>query len=343
MKTEAALQALIEQRDLSADEMRAVMREIMSGDATSAQIAGFLVALRCKGESAVELAAATEVMRELSDKVEIADREHLVDTCGTGGDGSCTFNISTASALVAAAAGAKVAKHGNRSVSSSCGSADVLEALGANVNSTPSQISECVNKIGVGFMFAPNHHRAMKFAAPVRRELKVRTMFNLLGPMTNPASAPNQVVGVFQRNLVAKFIQVLQMLGSRHVLVVHGADGLDEISVAGETLVAELRNGKVNEYKIHPGDFGIKTSRLDAIRVNDATESKAMLLSVLNNEPGAARDIVVMNSGAAIYAAGVTQTIALGIERAREAIESGAARSKLHALVELTSQFNDRS
>ncbi|MGH8772895.1 MAG: anthranilate phosphoribosyltransferase [Burkholderiales bacterium] len=339
MKTQSALQSLIEQRDLSADEMRAVMREIMGGEATQAQIAAFLIALRLKGETTTELAAAAEVMRELSDKVEVADRAHLVDTCGTGGDGSCTFNVSTASAFVAGAAGAKVAKHGNRSVSSACGSADVLEALGVNVNLNASQISECVSEIGVGFMFAPNHHRAMKFAAPVRKELKVRTMFNLLGPMTNPAGAPNQVIGVFQQNLVAKFVQVLQILGSRHVLVVHGADGLDEISIAGETRVAELHDGRINEYTIKPNDFGIRTSQLSAIRVNNAEESKALLLSVLDNEAGPARDIVLMNAGAAIYAAGAAQTIARGIERAARAVESGGAKEKLRALIKLTNQF----
>ncbi|MGH8727872.1 MAG: anthranilate phosphoribosyltransferase [Burkholderiales bacterium] len=336
MKTQAALQALLEPRDLSANEMRAAMREIMSGEATPVEIAGFLVALRCKGESVAEIAAAAEVMRELSERVEVSERAHLVDTCGTGGDGSCTFNVSTASAFVASAAGAKVAKHGNRSVSSACGSADVLEALGVNVNLNAAQVSECVNEIELGFMFAPNHHRAMKFAAPVRKELKVRTLFNLLGPLTNPANAPNQVVGVFHLELAPKFAAVLQSLGSRHVMIVHGADGVDEISIARETRVAELKDGAIREYEIRPGDYGFKASSLAAICVRDASEAKELMLKVLANEAGPARDIVCLNSGAAIYVAGCADSLASGIERAREVIANGKAKTKLLDLIAMT-------
>lgn len=339
MKTQAALHALLEPRDLSADEMRSAMREIMSGEATPVEIAGFLVALRCKGESVAEIAAAAEVMRELSERVDVSERAHLVDTCGTGGDGSCTFNVSTASAFVAAAAGAKVAKHGNRSVSSACGSADVLEALGVNVNLNAAQVSECVNEIGLGFMFAPNHHRAMKFAAPVRKELKVRTLFNLLGPLTNPANAPNQVVGVFHPQLVSRFAAVLQSLASRHVMIVHGVDGVDEISIAGETTVAELKDGAIREYQIQPGDYGVKTSSLAAIRVRDAGEAKEVMLKVLANEPGAARDIVCLNSGAAIYVAGCADSLGEGIERAREVIANGKAKDKLRDLIAMTQRL----
>ena len=273
------LNQLIDRRDLTHADMLEMMRLIMGGQLTPAQIAAFLVALRAKGESVSEIAAAAEVMRELSTKVAVQDNGHLIDTCGTGGDGAQTFNISTASAIVAAAAGAKVAKHGGRSVSSKCGSADILEKLGVNVNLTPEQVAHSVESIGVGFMFAPNHHSAMKHAAPVRKELGVRTLFNLLGPLTNPAGAKNQVMGVFHRDLTAKLASVLQQLGSHHVMVVHGADGMDEISISTTTFIAELKDGAVREYSISPEQFGLKPAALNAIQVTDADEAKAMLLS----------------------------------------------------------------
>ncbi len=264
------LTQLLERRDLTHADMLALMQHIMGGQLTAAQIAAVLVALRVKGETVTEIAAAAEVMRELSTKVNVREDGHLIDTCGTGGDGAQTFNISTASAIVAAAAGAKVAKHGGRSVSSKCGSADILEKLGVNVNLTPEQVAHCVENVGVGFMFAPNHHSAMKFAAPVRRELGVRTLFNLLGPLTNPAGAKNQVMGVFLRDLTAKLAQVLQQLGSRHVLVVHGSDGMDEISISAPTFIAELKNGKITEYTVTPEEFGLKSAPVNAIQVSDA-------------------------------------------------------------------------
>jgi anthranilate phosphoribosyltransferase len=271
-------------------------------------------------------------MRQLSTKVEIPDKTHLVDTCGTGGDGIQTFNVSTVSAFVAAAAGAKVAKHGGRSVSSTCGSADVLEALGVNVNLTPELVAKCVDEIGIGFMFAPNHHSAMKHAAPVRRELGVRTIFNLLGPLTNPANAKRQVMGVFSRDLTLKLAKVLQNLGSEHVLVVHGADGMDEISFTGDTFVAELKDGKISEYILNPAQFGLKTHQLKEIQVQNAGESKAMILEVLSGKHGAARDIVLLNAGAAIYVAGLQANIHEGIQHAAKVIDNGAALAKLEAL-----------
>jgi anthranilate phosphoribosyltransferase len=277
-------------------------------------------------------------MRELSTKVNVGNTANLVDTCGTGGDGAQTFNISTTSAFVAAAAGARVAKHGGRSVSSTCGSADVLEKLGVNVSLTPEQVAHCVDTIGVGFMFAPNHHSAMKYAAPVRKELGVRTMFNLLGPLTNPAGAPNQVIGVFHQSLTTKLAQVLGELGSRHVLVVHGADGMDEISISEGTYIAELKDGKVKEYTVHPDLFGLTTAPVELLKVSNADEACAKLLSVLNNEVGAARDIVQMNAGAAIYVAGITKTLADGVARAYEAIASGAAKEKLEQLISISKQ-----
>ena len=312
------------------------MQHLMGGQLTPAQIAAALVALRVKGETVTEIAAAAEVMRTLSTKVAVRDDGHLIGTCGTGGDGAQTFNISTASALVAAAAGARVAKHGGRSVSSTCGSADILEKLGVNVNLTPQQVAHCVDSIGVGFMFAPNHHSAMKHAAPVRRELGVRTLFNLLGPLTNPAGAKNQVMGVFHRDLTGKLARVLQQLGSRHVLVVHGADGLDEITLSGVTHVAELKNGEVSEYTVQPGDFGLPVSSLDAIRVANADEAKNMLLAVLDNQAGAARDIVQLNAGAAIYVAGLSASLAEGVKLAGEIIASGAAKNKLAQLIQVS-------
>lgn len=328
-----ALIRLIDQREIFYDEMLSLMRQIMGGEVTPAQIAGILIGLRVKKETVGEISAAAYVMREFAVKVPVANRAHLVDTCGTGGDAAHTFNISTASALVAAAAGARVAKHGGRSVSSTCGSADVLERLGVNLNLAPEQVGLCIDKIGIGFMFAPNFHGAMKYAAPVRRELGVRTIFNVLGPLTNPAGADNQVLGVFHPDLVGIQARVLQRLGSRHVLVVHGADGMDEISISEGTSVAELKDGEVSEYTIHPGDFGLRSAPLDTLRVTNADEACEKLLGVLNNEPGAPRDIVQLNAGAAIYVAGLAGTLAEGVRRAGEAIAGGAAKAKLEQLV----------
>lgn len=332
------LSQLLKRQDLTQSGMLDVMHQVMSGELTPAQISAFLIALRAKGETVDEIAAAAMVMRELSTKVDIQDASHLIDTCGTGGDGIQTFNVSTVSAFVAAAAGATVAKHGGRSVSSTCGSADVLEALGVNVNQTPAQVAECVNAIGIGFMFAPNHHSAMKYAAPVRRELGVRTLFNLLGPMTNPATARRQVMGVFDKSLTGKLARVLQKLGSEHVLVVHGADGMDEISFTGDTYVAELKNGQVTEYVINPGQLGLATHRLNDIQIQNAEESKAMILDVLNGKPGnekssAARDIVLMNAGAAIYVSGQAESLRAGVQKAAEVIDCGAALEKLKQLI----------
>ncbi|OFZ68128.1 MAG: anthranilate phosphoribosyltransferase [Betaproteobacteria bacterium RBG_16_58_11] len=339
MTPQQALTVLIEKRDLTRDEMLSVMQQIMGGELTPVQIAGILVALRAKGETVTEIAAAAQVMRELSTKVPVTGTANLVDTCGTGGDGAHTFNISTASAFVAAAAGVKVAKHGGRSVSSTCGSADVLEALGVNVNLTPEQVAQAVHEIGVGFMFAPNHHSAMKHAAPVRRELGVRTLFNLLGPMTNPAGAQNQVMGVFHRDLVPKLARVLQQLGSRHVLVVHAADGLDEISLGGDTYVAELREGDVSEYTLNPQQFGLDSCSSEKLAVHNIDEARAMLLSVFDNRDGPAKDIVALNAGAAIYVGGAAATLQEGIAKAQAAIESGAAKAKLEALVVFSQRF----
>jgi anthranilate phosphoribosyltransferase len=331
-----ALIRLIDQREIFYDEMLSLMRQIMSGEVTPAQIAGILVGLRVKKETIGEISAAAFVMREFAAKVPVTKREHLVDTCGTGGDAAHTFNISTASALVAAAAGAQVAKHGGRSVSSTCGSADVLEALGVNLNLTPEQVGKSIDQIGIGFMFAPNFHGAMKYAAPVRRELGVRTLFNVLGPLTNPAGADNQVMGVFHPDLVGIQARVLQRLGSRHVLVVNGSDGLDEITISGLTNVAELKDGEVREYTVKPEEFGLTSAPLDSIRVATIDEAKAMLLSVLDNKPGAARDIVQLNAGAAIYAAGLTPTLVAGVKKAAEIIASGAAKQKLAQLIQIS-------
>ena len=327
------LSQLLERQDLTQDTMLGLMRQVMSGELTPAQISAFLIALRAKGETVDEIAAAAMVMRELSTKVAIQDTEHLIDTCGTGGDGIQTFNVSTVCAFVAAAAGAKVAKHGGRSVSSTCGSADVLEALGVNVNQSPEQVAASVNELGIGFMFAPNHHSAMKHAAPVRRELGIRTLFNLLGPMTNPATARRQVMGVFDKSLTGKLAKVLQKLGSEHVLVVHGADGMDEISFTGDTFVAELKNGQVTEYVLNPAQFGLATHQLKEIQIKDAAESKAMILDVLNGKKGAARDIVLMNAGAAIYVSGQAASLQAGIDKAAAVIDSGAALDKLNQLI----------
>jgi anthranilate phosphoribosyltransferase len=332
-----ALEQLLNGKDLSYADMLSIMQQVMAGELTPAQIAGLVIALRQKGESVDEITAAATVMRQLSTKVDIQDKTHLVDTCGTGGDGIQTFNVSTVSAFVAAAAGAKVAKHGGRSVSSTCGSADVLEVLGVNVNQTPAQVAQNVNAIGIGFMFAPNHHSAMKHAAPVRRELGVRTIFNLLGPLTNPASAKRQVMGIFDKNLTMKLAQVLKNLGSEHVLVVHGADGMDEISFTGDTFVAELKDGNITEYTLNPAQFGLSTHTLKSIQVDNAEQSKAVILDVLNgrltnDNQRAARDIVLLNAGAAIYVAGVAESLQAGINKARDVIDSGQALAKLEAL-----------
>ncbi|MEQ1525715.1 MAG: anthranilate phosphoribosyltransferase [Gallionella sp.] len=331
-----ALVRLIDQREIFYDEMLSLMRQIMSGEVSAAQIAGILVGLRVKKETIGEISAAAFVMREFSSKVPVSKREHLVDTCGTGGDAAHTFNISTASALVAAAAGARVAKHGGRSVSSTCGSADVLEALGVNLNLTPEQVGHSIDEIGIGFMFAPNFHGAMKHAAPVRRELGVRTIFNVLGPLTNPAGADNQVMGVFHPDLVGIQARVLQRLGSRHVLVVHGTDGMDEITISGSTNIAELKDGNIIEYTVQPSDFGLPAASLDTIRVTNVDEAKTMLLSVLDNLPSTARDIVLLNAGAAIYVAGLTNSLAEGVNKASQVISSGAAKTKLAQLISIS-------
>ena len=331
-----ALVRLVEQREIFYDEMLSLMRQIMSGEVTSAQIAGILVGLRVKKETIGEISGAAFVMREFATKVPVSKRDHLVDTCGTGGDAAHTFNISTASAFVAAAAGARVAKHGGRSVSSTCGSADVLETLGVNLNLTPEQVAHCVDSIGIGFMFAPNFHGAMKYAAPVRKELGIRTLFNVLGPLTNPAGAENQVLGVFHPDLVGIQARVLQRLGSRHVLVVNGSDGLDEITLSGPTLVSELKDGEVSEYSVTPEDFGFAPAPLETLRVSDREGAKAMLLEVLDDRPGPARDIVCLNAGAAIYVSGLSASLHDGVRKAAETIASGAARNKLTQLIQLS-------
>jgi anthranilate phosphoribosyltransferase len=338
MDMQQAIRAVTERQNLSADEMSAVMRTIMTGEATPAQIGGFLVGLRMKGETVEEVAAAAQVMRELAAHVE-ADPEHLVDTCGTGGDAAGIFNVSTASAFVVAAAGARVAKHGNRSVSSRSGSADVLEAAGVNLDLNPEQVALCIREVGVGFLFAPKHHGAMKHAIGPRREMGVRTIFNVLGPLTNPAGAPNQVLGVFSHGWLRPLAEVLQRLGSRHVLVVHARDGLDEISVGTPTQIAELKDGVIEEYLVTPEDFGLATSDIAALKVTDAQHSLTLVRSALNGEQGPARDIVALNAGAAIYAAGVAPDLAAGVRRAVEVLESGAAREKLEALIGLTRQL----
>ena len=336
MNYSALLNKLVHRVDLTREEMLDLMRAIMTGELSAAQIAGAICALRCKSETVTELAAAASVMRELSTKVALDDVAHLVDTCGTGGDGAHTFNISTAAAFVAAAAGAKVAKHGGRSVSSKSGSADVLEALGVNVNLPPEKVAQAVREIGVGFMFAPNHHSAMKHAAPVRRELGVRTLFNLLGPLTNPAGAPHQVMGVFHRDLTRLLAEVLRELGSRHVLVVHAADGLDEISLAGETWIAELRHGEIHEYTVTPEQFGLARCASDYFAVADVTAAKDRLLLALSGTSCPEQDIVALNAGAALLAADCAESLAEGVALARKVLASGAARERLDALIAFT-------
>ena len=337
MDMQAAIKAVTERKDLSVNEMTDVMRTIMTGEATPAQIGGFLVGLRMKGETIDEVTAAAGVMRELATKVEV-NKEHLVDTCGTGGDSSGSFNISTASAFVVAAAGGHVAKHGNRSITSKSGSADVLETAGVNLNVTPEQVADCVNNIGVGFMFAPAHHSAMKHAIGPRKEMAVRTIFNVLGPLTNPAGAPNQVLGVFDKAWVEPLAQVLKNLGSNHVLVVHAEDGLDEISVGSETHVAELKDGEVKTYTIKPEDFGMKCVGLEAVRAKDSADSLSIIKSVMDNKEGPAKDIVSLNAGAAIYVAGLAGTLAEGVARAQEVIASGEVKNKLDELIDLSNQ-----
>jgi anthranilate phosphoribosyltransferase len=333
-----AIKAVTEKRDLTAEEMNATMRLIMTGEATPAQVGGFLVGLRMKGESIDEITAAASVMRDLASKVEV-DKNHLVDTCGTGGDSSGSFNISTASALVVAAAGGKVAKHGNRSISSKSGSADVLETAGVNLEINAQQVAECVNEIGVGFMFAPLHHSAMKHAIGPRREMAVRTIFNVLGPLTNPAGAPNQVLGVFSKDLVEPLAHVLKRLGSEHVLVVHAEDGMDEISIASPTFVAELKDGVVSSYTIQPEDFSMSRADLQQIRATDSAHSLEIIKAVFNNTEGPAKDIVCLNAGAAIYVAGLTTSLASGVKRAQEVIASGAVNEKLQQLIVKTNSY----
>jgi anthranilate phosphoribosyltransferase len=339
MDLKSAINQVVLRRDLSEQEMTQVMHTIMTGGATPAQIGGFLVGLRMKGESVTEIAAAAQVMRELAARV-VTHADHLVDTCGTGGDASGTFNISTASAFVSAAAGARVAKHGNRSVSSKSGSADVLEAAGVRLDLTPDQVARCIERVGVGFMFAPAHHSAMKHAIGPRREMGVRTLFNVLGPLTNPAGAPNQVLGVFGADLLEPLARVLLKLGSRHVLVVHARDGLDEISIGAKTEVAELKEGQISRYPVQPEDFGLKRTPISEIGVDGAGASLATIRSVLEDHPGPARDIVCLNAGAAIYAAGVANSLAEGVRRADAAIAGGGARKKLDELVILTQSFD---
>jgi len=336
MKPQDALMRIIEHREIFREEMLSLMRQIMSGEVSPVLIAAILAGLRVKKETIGEISAAAEVMREFSTKVPVPDEPRLIDTCGTGGDSAQTFNISTAAMFVAAAAGARVAKHGGRSVSSKSGSADVLEAFGSNINLTPEQVAKSIAETGVGFMFAPNHHSAMKHAAPVRRELGVKTLFNILGPLTNPAGARQQVMGVFHPDLVGIQARVLQRLGSRRAMVVHGREGLDEISIAGPTLVGELKGGEVREYMIEPADVRLKTHDNSEIRVDGVEQSKAKVLAALENQDGAARDIVAFNAGASIYIAGLAETLADGVRQALATITSGAARTKLDQFVAFT-------
>ena len=331
-----ALQRTIEHREIFHDEMLHIMRMIMNGELSPLMTAALITGLRVKKETIGEITAAAQVMREFSTKVNVPDTRHLVDIVGTGGDGSHTFNISTCSMFVAAAAGAKTAKHGGRSVSSKSGSADVLESLGANINLSPEKIAQCVQEVGIGFMFAPNHHPAMKNVAALRKELGVRTIFNILGPLTNPAGAPNILMGVFHSDLVGIQIRALQRLGAEHALVVYGRDGMDEVSLGASTLVGELKDGHLSEYEIHPEDFGMAMASHRTLRVETPEESQAVLRSVLNNEAGAARDIVILNAGAALYAANVTTSIKDGVALARQVIESGAAKQKLAQFVAFT-------
>ena len=338
-----ALLRCIDHREIFHDEMLALFRQIMGGEMSPVMIAALTMGLRVKKESIGEIAAAAQVMREFAAKVEVADPDNLVDIVGTGGDGANTFNISTASIFVVAAAGARVAKHGGRSVSSSSGSADALEALGVNINLQPTQVAQSIAETGVGFMFAPNHHAAMKHAAPVRKELGVRTIFNILGPLTNPAGAPNIMMGVFHPDLVGIQARVLQRLGAKHALVVWARDNMDEISLGSATMVGELVNGEIREYEIHPEDFSLQMTSSRNLKVSGAEESKQKILEALDNKTGPARDIVMLNSGAALYSAGVASSIADGVKRAREAMASGAARAKLDQFARFTQTFAVKS
>jgi anthranilate phosphoribosyltransferase len=338
MDIQTAINEVISGNNLNRADMHVVMKTIMQGEATPAQIGGLLVALRLKGESVDEITAAAEVMRELAEKVNI-DKTHLVDTCGTGGDGANTFNISTTSAFVVAGAGAKVAKHGNRSVSSKSGSADVLEAAGVNLELNGEQVESCVKNVGIGFMFAPMHHSAMKHAIGPRRELGIRTLFNVLGPLTNPAGAPNQVIGVFSKDWLAPLSESLKQLGSEHVLVVHSDDGLDEISISAKTSIAELNNGQIKQYQISPEDFSMDVQDISKLAVDGVDDSLSMMCSVLDNTDSAAKDIVCLNAGAAIYAAGLTDSIKDGVSKAQITIESGAAKQKLEQLIQHSQSF----
>jgi anthranilate phosphoribosyltransferase len=335
MDIQQAIKYLTEGRDLSREDMQSVMQAIMQGEITPAQIGGFLVGLRIKGETVDEITAAAEVMRGLATKVDVAN-DHLVDTCGTGGDGINTFNVSTTSAFVVAAAGARVAKHGNRSVSSKCGSADVLEAAGVKLDLSPQQVADCIDKVGIGFMFAPSHHSAMRHAIGPRRDLGIRTIFNVLGPLTNPAGAPNQVLGVFSEVWLEPLAQVLRQLGSRHVLVIHSRDGMDEISIAAPTAIVELQGDDIHSYEISPEQFDMERSNSAALAVDSIEKSLQMMHDVLNNQPGPARDIVCLNSGAAIYAADITASLGEGIQKADSVIASGEARKKLDKFVAYT-------
>ena len=334
-----ALTRVIEHREIFHDEMLALMRRIMSGEMSPVMIAALMMGLRVKKETVGEIAAAAQVMREFATPVPVHDRIHLVDIVGTGGDGSHTFNISTASMFVAAAAGARVAKHAGRSVSSTSGSADVMEALGAHILLTPDQVALCLEETGIGYMFAPNHHAAMKHAAPVRKELGVRTLFNILGPLTNPAGAPNQLLGVFHPDLVGIQVRVLQRLGSDHVMVVYGMNGMDEISLSGETLVGELKEGQIKEYMVHPSDFGLPVYDARVLKVANAQESVQRIHQALANEEGPIRDVVLLNAGAALYCAGVAADVSEGVRRAREAVASGAARTKLELYVRVSQRL----
>jgi len=334
-----ALLRTIEHREIFHDEMLHIVREIMSGAWSPVMIAAFITGLRVKKETIGEITAAAQVMREFSTKVHVSDKTHLVDIVGTGGDGSNTFNISTCSMFVAAAAGARVSKHGGRGVSSKSGSADVMESLGVNINLPPAAIALCIEQVGVGFMFAPNHHPAMKNVAPVRKEMGIKTIFNLLGPLTNPADAPNILMGVFHPDLVGIQVRALQRLGAEHAVVVYGKDGMDEVSLGAATLVGELKNGEITEYEIHPEDFSMVMASNRALKVETAEQSKAMLLGVLDNQAGAAKDIVILNAGVALYAANVADSMRAGLQLAREAIESGAAKAKLTQLVSLSQQL----
>lgn len=340
MTPQEALQRVIEHREIFHDEMVDLMRQIMSGQISPVLVSAIIAGLRVKKETVGEIAAAASVMRELATAVPVcSDLSTLVDTCGTGGDGAHTFNISTASMFVAAAAGARVAKHGGRSVSSQSGSADVLESMGVNLNLTPEQVAQCIDEVGVGFMFAPNYHSAMKHAAPVRRELGVRTIFNILGPLTNPARAANQLMGVFHPDLVGIQVRVLQQMGARNAMVVYGMEGLDEISISAPTLVGELRNGEVREYRLAPEDVGLPLHAFSAIRVENVEESKAVLLGALDGSIPAARDIVAFNAGATLYVSGAAESLTDGVERAQAAIAGGAGKRKLSEFVEKTRSF----